>query len=307
MSNSESVNELLFPPLPIDEWEPTKNALHLFFQIVGKVRLELFPKKNHWWHVTLYISSRGLTTRPIPFEDRIFEIEFDLIEHKLLVKDSHGGIKGFSLINLSVSDFYKKLFSILNELNIDVSIKSEPYDVPFSNIPFESDNMHIYTDKEKAKTFWIILTQVNSVFEDFAGKFVGKSTPVHLYWHHMDLAVTRFSGKVTPYEGGTKADKEAYSHEVISFGFWAGDDNVRAPAFYSYTYPEPKGLAKEILSPEEAFWNTDSVSAMAIMMYDDVRNNESPQESIMDFLDSAYNAGAKLANWDFDDFLLKTR
>jgi len=292
----------LFPPLPIEEWEDTKNTLHLFFQIVGKIRLTLFPKMNHWWHVTLYLSPTGMTTRPIPYKTMIFEIEFDFIAHVLRIQTSNREEKSFSLQGLSVSDFYKKLIDDLKDLGIEVDIKDSPYDVPFSKVPFASDEDHASYDKEYVNRYWRILVQVNSIFEEFRAKFIGKSTPVHLYWHHADLAVTRFSGNKAPaMEGGTNADKEAYSHEVISFGFWAGDENVRAPAFYSYTYPEPKGLVEEPLAPEKAMWNTDN-GAMAVLMYDDLRNYESPRQALLDYLESAYLAGAKRANWDLDEF-----
>ena len=293
-----------FPPLPIEEWEDTKNTLHLFFQIVGKIRLALFPKTNHWWHVTLYLSPRGMTTRPIPYGNMLFDIEFDFIDHKLVFRTSGGDVRAFAIDKLSVSEFYDKVFSTLSDLGIESKIKPVPYDVPFSDIPFESDTEHASYDKEFVNRYWKILLQVNSVFEEFRAKFIGKSTPVHLYWHHADLAVTRFSGKRGPeMEGGTAADKEAYSHEVISFGFWAGDENVRAPAFYSYTYPEPEGLADEPLKPDQAFWNTDN-GAMAVLMYDDMRVSDDPGQAILDFMDSAYRAGSKLANWDVKELEL---
>jgi hypothetical protein len=302
--NKSSDVDTLFPSLPIEEWEETKNTLHLFFQIVGKIRLTLFPKMNHWWHVTLYLSPEGMTTRPIPYQNMIFEIKFDFINHRLIITTSDGQEKSFGLEGISVSDFYKQITAYLNELGIEVHIKATPYDVPFSDVPFESDDKHSAYDKEYVNRYWQILVQVNSVFEEFRSRFIGKSTPVHLYWHHADLAVTRFSGKKAPaMEGGTNADKEAYSHEVISFGFWAGDDNVRAPAFYSYTYPEPEGLAEEPLSPKEAFWNTDN-GAMAVLMYDDLRKSDSPRQALLDYLESAYRAGAKRANWDLEEFEL---
>ena len=286
----------IFPPLPIEEWEDTKNTLHLFFQIVGKIRLTLYPKMNHWWHVTLYLSPRGMTTRPIPYNDIVFQIDFDFFDHKLLIQTSTGEVRSFSLEDVSVSDFYSRLLDNLKALGIEVDIKADPYDVPFSNEPFQSDNKHSDYDGNYVNRYWQILTQVNSVFKEFRGKFIGKSTPVHLYWHHADLAVTRFSGKRAPaMDGGTNADKEAYSHEVISFGFWAGDENVRAPAFYSYTYPEPRGLSDEPLLPKEASWNTDN-GAMAVLMYDDLRKYESPKQVLMDYLQSAYLAGARTAN-----------
>ena len=295
----------VFPSLPIEEWEETKNTLHLFFQIVGKIRLTLFPKMNHWWHVTLYLSPGGMTTRPIPYQNMIFEIKFDFINHRLIITTSNGQEKSFGLEGISVSDFYKKVDTSLKELGIEVKIRATPYDVPFSDVPFESDREHSSYDKEYVNRYWRILVQVNSVFEEFRSRFIGKSTPVHLYWHHADLAVTRYSGRKAPdYEGGTAADKEAYSHEVISFGFWAGDQNVRAPAFYSYTYPEPEGLSEEPLSPKEAFWNTDNGS-MAVLMYDDLRKSDSPRQALLDYLESAYLAGTKRANWKIEELELK--
>jgi hypothetical protein len=303
--NKKATNSDLFPPLPIEEWEDTKNTLHLFFQIVGKIRLTLFPKMNHWWHVTLYLSPKGMTTRPIPYKEIIFEIEFDFIDHILIIKSSDGRAKSFELEGLSVSEFYKKVLNGLKELGIEVDIVASPYDVPFSHTPFAADSEHSSYDREYVNKYWRILVQVNSVFEEFRGRFIGKSTPVHLYWHHADLAVTRFSGKkAPPMEGGTNADKDAYSHEVISFGFWAGDDNVRAPAFYSYTYPEPEGLTDEPLSPKEAVWNTDN-GAMAVLMYDDLRKHGSPRQALLDYLESAYLAGAKRANWDIGNLELQ--
>ena len=304
--NKSSDVDTLFPSLPIEQWEETKNTLHLFFQIVGKIRLTLFPKMNHWWHVTLYLSPRGMTTRPIPYGDIIFEIEFDFIDHTIIIRTSNGQEKSFSLEGISVSDFYKQITSALNKLGIEAHIKATPYDVSFGKVPFESDQEHSSYDKEYVNRYWRILVQVNSVFEEFRSRFIGKSTPVHLYWHHADLAVTRYSGKKAPdYEGGTAADKEAYSHEVISVGFWAGDENVRAPAFYSYTYPEPKGLAEEPLAPKEAFWNTQGAGSMAILMYDDLRKTQSPRQALLDYLESAYQAGAKRAKWEIEELELK--
>jgi len=304
--NKSSDVNTLFPSLPIEEWEETKHTLHLFFQIVGKIRLTLFPKMNHWWHVTLYLSPKGMTTRPIPYQNMIFEIKFDFINHQLIITTSNGQEKSFGLEGISVSDFYKKVDTSLKELGIEVKIRAIPYDVPFSDVPFESDREHSSYDKEYVNRYWRILVQVNSVFEEFRSRFLGKSTPVHLYWHHADLAVTRFSGKKAPdYEGGTAADKEAYSHEVISFGFWAGDENVRAPAFYSYTYPEPEGLSEEPLAPKEAFWNTEGAGSMAILMYDDLKKTQSPRQALLDYLESAYQAGAKRAKWEIEELELK--
>ncbi len=246
-----------------------------------------------------------MTTRPIPYLDMVFQIDFDFFDHKLLLQTSTGDERSFSLENIPVSDFYNKLMDNLEDLGIEVTIKADPYDVPFSKEPFQSDNEHSAYDGEYVRRYWQILMQVNSVFEEFRGKFIGKSTPVHLYWHHADLAVTRFSGKKAPdLEGGTAADQEAYSHEVISFVFWAGDDKVRAPAFYSYTYPEPEGLAEQALLPKEAFWNTDN-GAMAVLMYDDLRKHDNPKQVLLEYLESAYQAGVKCAGWNADEFELK--
>ncbi len=307
-NNTESpVSESIFPPLPIEEWEDAKNTFHIFMQIVGKIRLTLFPKKNHWWHVTLYLSPRGITTRPIPHGDIIFEIEFDLIDHELHIKSSDGRIESFGIEGLTVSEFYANLLSSLFGLGIDVSIRPFPYDLPFSKIPFQSDDQHSAYDAEYVNRFWRILLNVNSVFEEFRGRFIGKSTPVHLFWHHADLALTRFSGRpAPPMNGGTAADREAYSHEVISFGFWAGDENVREPAFYSYTYPEPEDLADEPLHPEGAYWNTDGGNSMALYMYNDMRKSDDPKRSLLEFLESAYRAGAKKANWEIEKLELRT-
>lgn len=302
---NQTNNSTAFPPLPLEDWKATKNTLHLYLQIVGKIRLKLFPRQNHWWHVPLYVSPRGLTTRPIPYKTGNFEIEFDFIEHRLKIRTNTGEEKTFALRDgLTVADFYKQVFDNLAALQIETKIWAMPYETP-SQIPFAEDATNKSYDKEYIEKFHRILVTLNDIFEEFRGRFIGKSTPVHLFWHSFDLALTRFSGKPAPEkpEAGT-VEREAYSHEVISFGFWAGDDNVPAPAFYSYTAPEPDGLTDEPLKPEAAMWNTDK-GAMAILMYDDVRNTENPREAILQFLESAYQAGAKAADWDTEKFALK--
>jgi Family of unknown function (DUF5996) len=291
----------IFPPLPLEEWKSTKNTLHLFLQIIGKIRLALFPPLNHWWHVSLYLSPRGLTTRTIPYSLNNFEIELDLINHAVVVSTSNGLQKSFAVNDgLTVADFYKKLFSILSELGINVEIKALPYKT-FSREPFETDIINSSYNKEYIERFMNVLSAVNNIFEEFHGRFLGKSTPVHLFWHSFDLALTRFSGKVAPkQEGFGMVNREAYSHEVISFGFWAGDDNFPAPAFYSYTYPEPPGLTKEPLKPGAAYWGNLTGSSIALLRYDEVRKSISPKKDILDFLESAYQAGGKLAGWDLE-------
>ncbi|MDW3098955.1 MAG: DUF5996 family protein [Alphaproteobacteria bacterium] len=290
------------PPLPLEAWEDTKETLHLFLQIVGKIRLKAHPKLNHWWHVTLYPSSRGISTRRIPFGGADFEIAFDFVDHTVTVSHCDRGERTFGLLGLSVADFHGELFSALGALGIEVEILGVPYDKPYKT-PFDQDTEHSSYDGDKVHAYWRALTQIASVFEEFRGRFLGKSTPVHLFWHSFDLALTRFSGKkAPPMEGGTKADKEAYSHEVISFGWWAGDDQVREAAFYSYTAPEPAGIETQPLEPSEAVWNDAGGSHMAFVTYEAVRQSADPRATLLAFLESAYQAGATKAGWPVEDF-----
>ena len=287
------------PQLQVDDWEGTKNTLHLFMQIVGKLRLTLFPKQNHWWHVPLYVSCRGITTRSIPYGDILFDITFDFIEHRLVISCSTGKTRSYPLVGQSVASFYANLFSNLKELGVEVSIKAEPYDVPFSTLPFAEDTEHASYDADAVSQYWHILMFVNSVFEIFHGEYIGKSTPVHLFWHHADLALTRFNGKAAPpLNSGTKADKEAYSHEVISFGFWMGDAVVREPAFYAYTYPEPEGLADIPLQIPGASWNTDFGYSMLYYPFEPVRVSDHPGATLLNYLHTGYNIMAKASDWD---------
>ena len=292
--------ESSFPEMPLDAWRLTKNTLHLFCQIVGKIRLAMHPRINHWWHVPLYVSPRGLTTRTIPYSGGNFEIEFDFKTHRLEIRTSDGAMEDFALYDgLTVADFYASLFSNLAKLGIEPHIKSIPYEAP-STTPFPEDTENKSYDKTYVERFHQILVTVDDIMEEFRGRFIGKSTPVHMFWHSFDLALTRFSGKrATPREGAGLVEREAYSHEVISFGFWFGDDKtVPAPAFYSYTAPEPAGLADESLSPETAKWGDSNGAHLALLMYDDVRSVDDPRETILEFLESAYQAGAKRAGWD---------
>lgn len=297
-----SIQTSLYPSLELDKWEETKKTLHLFIQIVGKIRLALYPKSNHWWHVPLYVSVRGLTTRPIPYKDTIFEIEFDFIHHVLSIRTSEGHHELIKINNVSVSEFYKSVFSTLKSLGINVDINDLPYDNE-SKIPFEENYTNNQYDAEYVNRFWRVLVLVNSVFEKFRAKYTGKSTPVQLYWHHLDLVVTRFSGNKAPErEWPTNVEREAYSHEVISFGFWAGDENIREPAFYAYMYPEPDGLERQKIKPDEAIWNTDPGYAMAFLPYEVVRLSDSPEDKILEFLDSVYAAGCSISDWDSSEY-----
>lgn len=296
-----------FPDIPLDAWRPTKNTLHLYLQVVGKIRLKTHPRINHWWHVPFYVSPRGLTTRTIPYKGGNFEIEFDFREHKLRIQSSKGGSEDFDLYDgLTVADFYKSVFANLAKLGIEPKIWAVPYEAP-SKTPFAEDTENKSYDKEYVERFHRTLVAVDDIFEEFRGRFTGKSTPVHLFWHSFDLALTRFSGKRAKVrEDAGMVEREAYSHEVISFGFWFGDDkpnSVAAPAFYSYTAPAPKGLSEEPLHPDSAFWTPDG--GMALLMYDEVRKANDPRQTVLEFLESAYQAGAKRADWDIDSFRLR--
>lgn len=280
----------------MEAWDATKQTLHLYLQIVGKIRMALCPAKNHWWHVPLYVSTRGLTTRSIPYRGSNVEIAFDLHDHQLVIHTGTGDERSFALHDgLAVADFYAQLFAALGELEIDVGIWAVPYDHA-STTPFAEDYEHAAYDTEYIERFRRLLIWVNNGFQRFRGGFLGKDTSVHLFWHSFDLAYTRFSGRPAPaMEGAGPVDREAYSHEVISFGFCAGDGNVSAPAFYSYTYPEPDGLADALLQPDAAFWSVTDGNAMVLCMYDDIRLTTTPHDALLSFLEGAYQAGAARA------------
>lgn len=289
------------PEMPLSAWQDTKTTLHLYAQIVGKIRMALHPKLNHWWHVPLYLSPRGLTTQAIPTGDALIDLEFDLLEHTLLLRSSDGRQRVVGLHDgLSVGAFYRAVMEGLKQLGVNVTILAKPYDPARvgSDLPFAEDELHARYDALYVTRFWRILSWVHMVFAEFKGGFCGKGSPIHLFWHSFDLTYTRFSGLEAPMQGGSPSDREAYSHEVVSFGFWAGDANVPAPTFYSYTYPEPDGLRDALLLPEGARWVDTGGSAMALLDYDDVRRSENPKRALLAFLESAYSAGATGANWD---------
>ena len=289
------------PPLPLEEWEQSKITLHMYAQIVGKVRLALMPKRNHWWHAPLYVFSRGWTTGPVPWSDFRFEIVFDLFDHELRIVTTRGERLTMPLGG-SVADFHQGLFSRLATLGIKPEILAVPYDQPFKT-PFAEDREHASYDRDFVNRLARIHAWSDIVFWKFTGRFTGKTSPIHLFWHSFDLALTRFSGKPAPIrDGANRVEREAYSHEVISFGFWFGDDKtVPAPAFYSYTAPEPAGLAEEHLSPSSAKWAESNGAHLALLLYDDVRVMDDPRSVALDFLESAYHAGAKRADWNIKD------
>lgn len=280
--------------------EDSKETLHRYAQVVGKIRLRYSPFMNHWWHVTLYVSPRGLTTGPIPYGHATFEISLDLLDNSLIISTNEGGGFSFALDNLPVAGFYRRLVEGLGALGIHVSINTNPFDLDDEH-PLDENVFHRACDRDYVGRYARVLGQVDQVFKEFAGRFNGKQSPVHLYWHSFDLAVTRFSGRRAPQpESVDPVTREAYSHEVISFGFWPGDRNVREPAFYSYTAPEPQGLTDQPLHPEGATWAPEG--GTALLMYEDLRGSASPKETLLDFLQSAYEAGAKTAGWDVEDF-----
>lgn len=290
MNDSDSA----WPALPLSAWRDTCQTLHMWTQIVGKIRLELAPKLNHWWGTALYVDARGLTTSPIPNGNESFEIHFDFIDHQLGVLTSRGDRKYFDLTPEPVAVFYEKLMSVLRSLGVAVAINTKPQEVADA-IPFPEDNVHRSYDREYAHRFWRILLSSNMVLSEFRARFIGKSSPVHFFWGSFDLACSRYSGRPAPPRKGV-ITSEAYSHEVISAGFWPGGGAIDNPAFYSYTAPAPPGLEQEVVRPERAFWSKPL--SEFILMYDDVRQAESPRATLMEFLESTYAAGAKLAKWD---------
>jgi len=297
------MSEITFPDIPLDAWRPTKNTLHLYCQIVGKIRLAMHPRLNHWWHVPLYVSPRGLTTRTIPYSGENFEIEFDFRDHALNISTSKGEFEDFALFDgLTVADFYSSLFANLAKLGIEPKIWSVPYEAP-STTPFAEDVENKSYDKKYVEKFHQTLVVVDDILEEFRARFLGKSTPVHMFWHSFDLALTRFSGKkAPPIPEANMVTQEAYSHEVISFGFWFGDDKtVPAPAFYSYAAPEPAGLIEEPLAPSSAKWADSNGAHLALLMYDDIRTLADPGKAVLEFLESAYQAGGKRADWNLED------
>ncbi len=294
-----------WPPLPYEDWQPTKQTLHRYAQMVGKVRMALVPFRNHWWHATLYVSTRGLTTGPMPLEGaRTAEIEFDFVDHELRVRSSDGRSAGFPLRDrLACAHFYRDLFGALAEVGVDVEIRAEPFDLGDSPA-FPDDTEHDSYDADAVERWWTILRATDGVLARFVSRFNGKASPVQLFWHGLDLAHSRYSGRPAPsMETADRITKEAYSHEVIAFGWWPGDDRRNPyPAFYSYTAPEPDGLARQALRPAEAEWQETGNGSLAVLPYDAVRGAADPGEVLLAFYESAYVAGATAAGWDLDAF-----
>jgi hypothetical protein len=290
-----------WPPLPLGEWQDTKDTLHMWTQIVGKVRLALSPMINHWWQATLYVTPRGLTTSAIPSGERVLELTFDFVDHVLRAEVSDGAMREVALAPRSVADFYSELMATLRALGIEVKIWPHPVEVERA-IPFDQDREHASYDAEHAARFWRVLLQASRVLQEFRGGFLGKCSPVHFFWGSFDLACTRFSGRRAPlHPGGVPnlADwvvREAYSRECISVGWWPGSGQVPEPAFYAYAYPEPVGCPEAPIRPEGARYEWSLREW--VLPYEAVRTAADPEATLLPFCESTYDVAATLGGWD---------
>lgn len=288
-----------WPTLRWSDWSDTAKTLHMWTQVVGKIRMQYAPAVNHWWHVTLYVTTRGLGTSAIPCDMRTFSVEFDFVHHRLEIACSDGASAGFALEPMSVATFYKKTKDALNDIGVNVDIYTTPSEVE-NAIPFEQDESNRSYDAKAAHDFWHALVHIDRVFQAFRAKWLGKVSPVHFFWGSFDHAVTRFSGKVAPEHPGVPilpdwVTREAYSHEVSSAGFWPGGPAMDA-MFYSYAYPTPEGFANQPVRPKEAFFSQDF--GEFILPYAAVQASEDPEAMLMEFLQSTYEAAANTLHWD---------
>ena len=301
MSNAESNNGFdAWPSLPYEEWRETLATLHMWTQVVGKVRLAQAPHVNHWWQVPLYVTPSGLTTSPVPYGQRTFQIDFDLIDHRLIIETSDGDVRAFELAPRTVADFYREFTSDMRDLGLDVKFWTTPVEVE-NPIPFERDDTHRSYDAEYVERFRRALVQADRVFQQFRSGFTGKCSPVHFFWGSFDLAVTRFSGRRAPEHPGApgvadSVTREAYSHEVSSAGFWPGGPALPEPVFYSYAYPEPPGFKDARVRPAGAYYNTDFKEF--VLPYEAARGAADPYADVLYFLQDTYEAAADLGNWD---------
>ncbi len=288
----------VWPPLPLEEWKATRDTLHMWTQIVGKVKLELSPFLNEWWQVAFAVTTRGLTTSTIPWGNGVFEVNFDFIDHNLCVVTSGGAVKVMPLTPRSVADFYHEFMATLRALGIGVSINSLPVEVE-NGIPFDQDQVHASYDADPVHRWWRILVQVERVLEKYRSSFVGKSSPIQFWWGSFDLCETRFSGRLAPereWPKGSRWMRFAQDQEHATSGFWPGSGTIHEPAFYAYTYPETPGFRSMVVRPDPAFW--DPALGVFILRYEDVRRAAAPEQMILEFFESTYEAGATLAQWD---------
>jgi hypothetical protein len=285
-----------WPELPIAAWRDTYATLLLYSQIVGKIRLTLTPKLNQWWNVSFYLTARGLTTSPMPYRDRTLSIDFDFIDHRLLIDDSDGNRRALALESRSVRDFHRALFAELAAIDVNVEIYHAPQECPVTT-PLDQDTEHASYDPARAHDFWQALRRVDSVFHAFRARFRGKSSPVHFFWGAFDLAVSRFNGRRAPRREAV-VDRDAYDEEVISLGFWPGDPWTGAidAIFYSYTVPEPAGLSDQRVLPAGACF--DTTLKEFVLPYEIVRRAADPTQLLLEFAQSTYDAGSTLAGWD---------
>jgi uncharacterized protein DUF5996 len=290
-----------WPELGLSDWMESRDALQLWLQIVGKIRLRLTPLVNHYWNCPLYLTARGITTSPMPYQSKSFTIDFDFIKHRLVIATSDGGKGGFGLEAQSVAAFYRRLQEELARLGITVRINERPNELPTVVLFPQDDTLRPY-DADAVHRFWRVLSHADRVFNQFRARFIGKCSPVHLFWGAMDLAVTRFSGRAAPaHPGGVpnlpdRVTRESYSHEVSSCGFWTGTAPIDYPAFYSYAYPQPQGFGEARVRPDGAFYSKEF--GEFILPYDRVRESGSPDDTLLEFLQSTYVAAADLAHWD---------
>ena len=289
-----------WPALPLAQWKDTYGTLHMWTQIVGKIRLALAPLVNHWWNVTLYVTPRGLTTSAMPYNDRLIRIDFDFIDHMVLIQTTDGSTKSISLRPRPVAEFYQEMMAAIGSLGMPVKIWTTPVEVP-DRTPFENDHKHAAYDPEYAQRVWRIMAQASRVFTEFRSRFIGKVSPIHFFWGSFDLAVTRFSGRTAPSHPGVPncgrfVAVEAYSHEVSSCGFWPVGGPVNEPSFYAYAYPEPQAFKDYPVKPQEAFYHTGM--GEFLLPYDVVRNAKSPDEVLLSFMQTTYEAAATCAKWE---------
>jgi Family of unknown function (DUF5996) len=292
-----------WPSLPLAGWSDTKDTLHRWLQIVGKTRLALSPPINHWWHVALYPTARGLTTSPMPYDSSMLEVDLDFIDHNLLVRTGEGVTRTMPLVPCPVADFYREYTSLLESLGIHIRIRSVPSEME-DELPFTEDQRHRSYDPDAVARCWTILSQATRVIQKFRGRFIGKCSPVHVFWGGFDLACTRFSGRRAPrHPGGIPhlpdwITREAYSHECISAGWWPGNQGgpVPEPAFYAYAYGEPPGFAEARVRPDAAYYSPELKDF--ILPYEAVRTSSRPDEMLLEFLQTTYEAGADLGGWD---------
>lgn len=287
--------------LLINGWQNSRQLLHLFLQMVGKIKLALHPKLNHWWHATLIISPVGWTTGLIPYGEECFEIEFNFQSHDVVIKKSEGHFQLFSLFQPSVKAFHDELFNALRVLGIEVKINERPYDLKKTktDIPFKDNEMPVDYDPVFSHLLWQAYVEADIAFQTFKGRFIGKSSPVQLFWHSFDLALTFFSGKKAPFTPGmNEVTKEAYSHEVISFGFWPGDDHFNEPAYYAYIYPEPKNLDHISLRPREAQWGNSGSGTLALLPLRSLENHHPRTKAVLDFMESFFEGATIKAEWE---------